>query len=212
MMAARLTQEERRAATRSALLDATLASLLAHGVAGTSTRGVATMAGVSQGALQHHFPSKSELVGAALTTALVDSLEDLLAPAFAGGQERDRAAELLDRLWRFHHLPVFRAVVELLSLAQRHAPTGEQMAPTLADLMGRIEAAVVRAVPRLAGEPDFTDRVGLVVAAVRGLAALSGIPRAGAELDWPAMRPALVELLVPEPETTPTGAGATGMP
>lgn len=63
---AALTRKEQRARTREALLDATVRCLVTHGYAGTTTQRIQDEAGVSRGALLHHFASKSELLVAAI--------------------------------------------------------------------------------------------------------------------------------------------------
>src|SRR5882757_10122496 len=62
----RRTQDERRAATRKALLDASLASLLEDGFAGLTTRRVAGRAGVSAATLRVYFPTRAAFVAAAV--------------------------------------------------------------------------------------------------------------------------------------------------
>ena len=62
----RRTQAERTAETTAKLLDATADCLVERGYAGTSTVEVCRRAGVSRGALVHHFPSKDDLVAAAV--------------------------------------------------------------------------------------------------------------------------------------------------
>src|SRR3954466_2105232 len=57
----RRTQAERSAATREALLDATLACLVEDGYANTTTARVAERAGVSRGAHPPHFPTRATL-------------------------------------------------------------------------------------------------------------------------------------------------------
>lgn len=60
------TQQQRREETRRALLDATVESLIEVGFARTTTLEVQRRAAVSRGALLHHFPSKAELLVAAV--------------------------------------------------------------------------------------------------------------------------------------------------
>src|SRR3954467_9807053 len=64
--AARLPQEERTRAMRARLLEATVELLVEKGYAGTSTTLVSERAGVSRGAQLHHFPTKQDLVVAAV--------------------------------------------------------------------------------------------------------------------------------------------------
>ena len=61
MTTSRRQQSDRTAATRASVLDATVELLIERGYAGTSTRLAAERAGVSLGALQHHFRTKAEL-------------------------------------------------------------------------------------------------------------------------------------------------------
>src|SRR3954470_14576480 len=60
------TQQQRRDETRRALLDAAVQSLIEVGFARTTTLEVQRRAQVSRGALLHHFPSKAELLVAAI--------------------------------------------------------------------------------------------------------------------------------------------------
>ena len=57
----RRSQADRRAATRCALIDAAIRCVNDNGAATASTSDVAREAGVTRGALQHHFPSAREL-------------------------------------------------------------------------------------------------------------------------------------------------------
>lgn len=61
------------ARTREAVLAAARAAFAEHGFAATSTAGIARRAGVTEGALFHHFPSKAELFREVLV-ALEDEL------------------------------------------------------------------------------------------------------------------------------------------
>lgn len=61
----RRSNAERSAETKERILEATLACLSEKGYAATSTNDVVKRAGVSRGALMHHFSSKSDLVAAA---------------------------------------------------------------------------------------------------------------------------------------------------
>lgn len=98
--AKRLTQAERTAATRKRLLDATIACLNEHGYAGTSTTLIAERAGVSRGAQLHHFPSKADLVLAAIEHVFErHRLAFRQAIQGVSGRE-DRIAAAIDLLWQ----------------------------------------------------------------------------------------------------------------
>jgi len=85
------TQQQRREETRRALLDAAVESLIEVGFARTTTLEVQRRANVSRGALLHHFPSKAELLVAA-----VDHLAEMRAremKAFASQLPPERAEQ-----------------------------------------------------------------------------------------------------------------------
>ena len=69
---------ETPAVRREALVEATLRCLKQYGHEGVSVRRISAAAGVSIGLINHHFPSKAELVAVAyetLATALQDSIQ-----------------------------------------------------------------------------------------------------------------------------------------
>ena len=66
-LASRRTQAERSETTRRQLLEAAVTLIRNNGFGGLRTIEVADLAGVSRGALLHHFPSKHALVVAVLT-------------------------------------------------------------------------------------------------------------------------------------------------
>jgi AcrR family transcriptional regulator len=62
----RPTQRERSASTQRALLDAALDCLRRHGFAGTTLQQIEKSAGMTRGAMLHHFPTKQALFAGAL--------------------------------------------------------------------------------------------------------------------------------------------------
>jgi len=123
--AVRRTQEERRAATRGALLEATIAALVELGYRGTTTLEVERRAGVSRGARIHHFSNKAALL-AGVADYLYEELSDFYAEAF-DGLKRGHASDLerlrygLRELWSIYQRPHFTAVLEL-NMAARTDP------------------------------------------------------------------------------------------
>jgi AcrR family transcriptional regulator len=130
------TQQQRREETRRALLDAAVESLIEVGFARTTTLEVQRRADVSRGALLHHFPSKAELLVAA-----VDHLAEMRAremKAFAsqlppegteppeGAGKRGepapgsdaRTAAVLDLLWQCFSGTFFKVSMELRTAAR----------------------------------------------------------------------------------------------
>jgi AcrR family transcriptional regulator len=127
----RRTQEERRTSTRRALLDATIASLVEAGYAGTTTTEVCRRAGVSQGALFKHFATKAELVAAAAETLFANLIDTFRAGLPATDPGGDRAAAVVRQLWRVFQEPRLEAAFELYVAARTDAELGRRLAPLL---------------------------------------------------------------------------------
>src|SRR5690349_22287634 len=75
----RRSNAERSAATQTRLLDATIECLIERGWAGTSTTEIVRRAGVSRGAQVHHFPTKDDLVLAAVEHLLARRIREFEA-------------------------------------------------------------------------------------------------------------------------------------
>ena len=194
------TREQQRRATVRALLDATVDSLVEVGFAATTTRAVAVRAGVSQGALQHHFSSKAALVDAAINHAFDKVAADISGEPLAAGSEVDRASEILDRLWDVHQGPLFAVVYELLVLARTHADTADLTARTATPLVEATREFAAEALPDHAQQDGFGEWVLAALAAMRGAAMVAAIPGAAASAPgWPALRGMLLAGL---PEAT----------
>ena len=205
---ARRTQEQRTAQTRAALLDATVACLVEVGFARTTTTAVAQRAGVSLGALVHHFPAKSELLAAAVGHLSDLRVRELRAAAAAVDPGADRLEVLVDLLWRSVSGPSSVAWTELWVVAR----TDPELAPAV---LARTEAfavdcrATLDALLPAAGHPGpVVDEAGLSFAfAVLEGTALRGLlrPPGAAQDETPvALLAALATRLVRRsPDTAP---------
>src|ERR1700710_1489395 len=105
--APRRNQAERSAATRQALLDATLECLVQDGYANTTTSRVAERAGLSRGAHLHHFQTRDALVAAAMERLAQRRGEVLLAEAAKLPAGRERLVKVLDLLWSGYASPLY---------------------------------------------------------------------------------------------------------
>jgi AcrR family transcriptional regulator len=95
-------QAQKSAMTRDRILDAAINCFVELGYTNVTTAKVASSAGVSRGAMLHHFPSKTELIQAAVEFLHDKLLEDYTQrvagiPASLKGRERRRAG--LDAYW-----------------------------------------------------------------------------------------------------------------
>jgi AcrR family transcriptional regulator len=95
-------QAQKSAMTRDRILDAAINCFVELGYTNVTTAKVASSAGVSRGAMLHHFPSKTELIQAAveyLHDKLLKDYTDRVAsiPAALKGKKRRRAG--VDAYW-----------------------------------------------------------------------------------------------------------------
>ncbi|WP_240937969.1 TetR family transcriptional regulator [Nocardioides sp. JQ2195] len=166
---ARVPQEERTRAMRQRLLEATVDCLVEVGFARTSTTLVSRRAGVSRGAQLHHFPSKNDLVLAAVEHLTRLRGDELAAAAvkLPTGERRTRA--VLRMLGDHFASPVFTAALELWVAARTD--------PGLLEAVGPLEQRVGRETHRLTVEllgidesqPGNRELVQATLDLVRGL-------------------------------------------
>ena len=198
----RRTQAERREHTRTALLDATVDCLVDLGFSGTTTTEVTRRAGVSLGALLHHFPSKADLLSAAVGHVLQRRQAEFLKSMADLGPGADRLEAAIDLLWAAFSGPTFTAWLELWVAARTN--------PELAAAIAGVDEEFVRTSEELFRElfppeeyPDVSG-VGLRFAfAVMDGAALQRLIPHGVDDGQPAID-ALKEItrrLVVEPAT-----------
>ena len=117
----RTPQAVRRARTRTRLLDATVDCLAELGYAKTTTTEVCRRAGVSRGAQLHHFPTKAELVAAAVEHTFNQRMDQFRHTLAEAPPDADRVQLGIDVLWSMFQGPACEAYVEL-AVAARTEP------------------------------------------------------------------------------------------
>ena len=152
------TQQQRRDETRRALLDAAVESLIEVGFARTTTLEVQRRANASRGALLHHFPSKTELLVAA-----VDHLAEMRAaelrllsaelPAEGKGSRTDAVRDLL---WQCFSGTFFQVAMELRTAAR----TDLELRPVLVAAERALRDRIVAQARKLFGK-DVSEHPGL---------------------------------------------------
>jgi AcrR family transcriptional regulator len=167
----RLSQAERVAAMRDRLLDAAIDCLADTGYSGFSTNDVVRRAGVSRGALAHHFPTKADLVAAA-----ADRLVELRAAEFrarfgAIAPERRTVGKALDVLWTFFEDPSYQALLELIVAARSDDELRPVMATGLRHAAEVTRDVFAEAFPDLAELPFIAETLDAILALYSGLAA-----------------------------------------
>jgi AcrR family transcriptional regulator len=107
------TQQERSAAMRLRLLDATVDCLVRHGYAGTTTTRVTELAGVTRGAQVHHFPTRADLVAAAVHHLARRRAELAFERIDTVRRAPDPLDAALDLMWEIHQGPIQQATIEI---------------------------------------------------------------------------------------------------
>lgn len=116
-------QAEKSAMTRKAILDAAVECFIELGYANTTTALIAEYAGVSRGAMMHHFPSRLSVL-----TAVVEYLQELRLNEYKGLMtdidvpdeqlNRERIRDSVEAAWRYVNTPSFIAYEELLAASR----------------------------------------------------------------------------------------------
>ncbi|MEV6768477.1 TetR/AcrR family transcriptional regulator [Nocardia sp. NPDC051030] len=187
---AKRSRAEQREDTRTAILDATIASLVENGHAATTTRGVAELAGLSQGAVQHYYPTRAALLDAAIRR-LADITAQAVVETYSSvtGTDRERVGVLVDELWTLAHVAPVSVGFEFLAAAR----TDPEMAVTVAHLVEHIESTVFTVARRVLGEladrPGARDWMQITVITVAGVLLTASVPAASSLVpDWSVVR------------------------
>jgi len=211
------TQQQRRDETRRALLDAAVESLIEVGFARTTTLEVQRRANVSRGALLHHFPSKAELLVAAiahLAEMRAVELKRLSAELPADGKASAAAAAaaaaagapgasartdaVLGLLWQCFSGTFFQVAMELRTAAR----TDPELRPVLASAERVLRDGILAQARTLFGKevaehPGLPRALDLTLQLMIG-AAMSAVLHGGDKRldelidDWKAMFPTVL--------------------
>lgn len=124
-------QEAKSALAREKICRAVTECLVELGYADTSINRVVDRAGVSKGALQHHFPSKEDLMAATAAWLLGNATFLQIRNTRGPRAERSTARELR-RIWqRGANTDEFRALLEILVKMRTDDKLRERLSPAL---------------------------------------------------------------------------------
>lgn len=162
----RRSQAERRATTRQSLLDATISCLTKDGYARMSTNDVVKLAGVSRGALVHHYPTKADLAVAALDSWLDERIIDFEEEFAALPTNDRRVPAAIDLMWDLFQGPTFAAWFDLAAASR----TDKKLRFKLAGVEKKFYEGVLKAFRRsfsddsqIAIDPGLAIRFALTV-------------------------------------------------
>src|SRR5215472_12644600 len=111
------------AQTREALIEAGLAVFSERGVSGAALEDIAKRAGVTRGALYHHFADKAELYGAAVKEQWQEVFKPLLAHLHRDGEPLKRIENFLSHYFAtLENEPKVRRLLEVTMLRTEVVP------------------------------------------------------------------------------------------
>jgi len=180
------TQQERSSAMRTRLLDATIDCLVRYGYAGTTTTKVTEIAGVTRGAQVHHFPTRADLVAAAVRHLAEKRTELAFEKIDTVRQAADPVDAALELMWESHQGPVLYASIEMWVAAR----TDPELRAQLAEVEPAARASLLRFVEAAFGDnatdPRFRQLVYTAMDTVRGilLLGLSNTDSEGLAIRW----------------------------
>lgn len=164
------TQEDRSAGTQQALLTATVECLVEYGYAGTTTRLVADRAGVSRGAQTHHYPTKHELVAAAVEHLFDEHARGFTAEFERIAPEQRTFRRAVEALWAIVQGPAYAAILEVVVAAR----TDDELRAVVHAMAAGLEHTLIellrRTFPEVVDDDQARRLVDIAVAVVQGAA------------------------------------------
>lgn len=161
-------QQARAIETRRKLLVAARDMLIEAGLHGTTTNGVVQRAGVSQGALFRHFPSKAVL----LAETLEFIGEELLAQFVAGfsrvSPEEDFVAAGVEVAWNVIDQPATSAILEILVASRTDETLRALIEPAANRFYEKIYRELSRFSPPLVEMPVMTSVLWMMIDVMNG--------------------------------------------
>lgn len=119
----------RSAKTREKVLNATLDQIYECGILSASTPEIVKRAGISRGAMLHHFPSKEQLIAAAVEKLLDDEVALIRNEAAAYAEHKKSIEDFVDFLWERFSGRLFMITMDFLSSARTDEKLREAVIP-----------------------------------------------------------------------------------
>jgi AcrR family transcriptional regulator len=191
----RPTRAQQRAATRQAIIDATVDCLVEDGYAALTTRRVAERAGIAQSTVMHHFATRETLLVEAVTQVAIQLAERALDRIdLAALRTPEQREAVLDEAWVEFTSPQALAAAQLWAAVWSEP----ELAPVLRELEGRLTAIIVDTTVALFPELGRGRRIAALldaaVSVIRGL--VWAIPVWGQEAvsaRWAEIKPLVLE-------------------
>lgn len=161
-------QSIKSAQTRGRLIEATIQCLVKVGYSGTTTPLVAVEAGLSRGAMLHHFENSATLIRATIV-----ELHERRLRAFRRSSEitEHEPATMVTAYWKQVQKPAFVAFQELAMAARTDADLAQIMRPLQVEYRERFNAEAIALFPEWQSEPEhFAQAMALSQTLIEGMA------------------------------------------
>jgi AcrR family transcriptional regulator len=164
----RRTQQERRTETRARLLNATVGALIELGYANLTTPDICRRAGISQGALFKHFPTKADLIAAAVENLYQQILETYRQRIDVLPNGEDPISSGLQALWQAYQDPKVIASLDLHTAARTDSQLHAVLQPLVAEHWKNIMNLASELYPQFSNQNGFVLLVDMVTMAMMG--------------------------------------------
>ncbi len=155
--------------TRTRLIDATIKCLVNYGYAKTTTLKVAEVAGLSRGAMMHHFENGAALIYATATELHERRLRAHIKRALE--VDHDRTDTLIQQSWQQFTSPNFIAFLELAMAARTDPELASILVPLQRDYTSRWHRQAIDLYPEWGDTPaEFNLAFWLSLVTMQGMA------------------------------------------
>lgn len=164
-------QQRKSVQTRIAILEAAIDCLQTHGYGHTTTQLIAEMAGISRGAMLHHYATKQDLIASVLDYTLYKRMEQFLE-GIRALKDSARIDEMagIEISWQSRLSREFTAYLELAIAARTDPELAAILLPKARRFNQTELAEVIRAFPEWADDPEgYALAMDYVSAALDGL-------------------------------------------
>lgn len=166
------TQGERSAETLARIRKATIDVMYEKGFSRTSTPEIAAAAGLSRGAMTHHFASKEDILTDAIASMLGEVNEKLFAFAKDYAARGGSTDEIVDYIWQFMSDRLFYVTMEYLPETRHNPEFKNRLIPVVKRFHAGLDA-IWSALARQKGVPEDHARtvMNATMCIVRGMIA-----------------------------------------
>ncbi|KQT84150.1 TetR/AcrR family transcriptional regulator [Aurantimonas sp. Leaf443] len=133
------TQDQKSAETRRLLMEATIRLLLRQGYSRLTTPDISLEAGVSRGALTHHFASKEELIASALEHQLRLVIVEMKSFVEESVGRPNPSDLVIDYLWELMTSGLYYTTLEYLPELRHNASFKARMIPVVKEFHSALD-------------------------------------------------------------------------